>query len=315
MKMRTFIQLCNNAELDTKPLIIFTGQDYQVLFFATLLEQLRKRLDLAPKTLSVTDTSFAQLQAQLSTTFLGQKHTWWCGNISALDAATKKKLIPFLLAYKGPHAVLSFIALKDLPADADRRNVVNINDPLSPAERELLMGLLFDGLQWKHVLELTSESYKTMPLDTLVLLAQYRSVLGKNVQPFMQTWFEKIVAPDESLFTLSQWFFSRKPQHFYRTWHAVKDDYVPVFWTTFWSEQLWRAYYVIALRKQQRLNEAKQMAYRLPFSFLQRDWKNIKESELLLAHDFLTQADFSIKNGASELFLDVLYSRFFAKQF
>lgn len=315
MKMRTFLQLCKNTELNKKPLILFTAKEYPVLFFATLLDRLRKTYIPAPKTLSILDTDFPALQAQLSTTFLGQQDILWCGNLSGLDLSTRKKTIPFIVNYQGPHALLAFLSIKDLPTDVDKQYVVNLDDPLSMAEREQLITLLFDRLQWQQVHELTQESYKTMSLDTLVLLAQYRLVLGKNTQLFMQQWFEKLLAPDESLFTLTQWFFARKPQHFFRTWHTIKDDYIPVFWTTFWSEQLWRAHYALVLRKQNKLSEAKQMAYRLPFSFLQKDWKNVSESELKNAHDFMYTADFNSKNGASDLFLEVFFNNFFSKQF
>ncbi len=315
MKMRTFIQLCNDSELSKKSVVIFTAADYQVLFFATLLDRLKQKTTPAPKSLSYVEASVASLQAQLSTTFLGQHDVIWCGNISALDPALKKSMLAFLATYEGPHALYVFIAEKDLPETFDKQQIINLNDPLSPAEREQLIALLFDRLEWKHLFELTQESYKTMSLDMLVLFAQYRLVLGKNVQPFMQTWFEKIVAPDESLFTLAQWFFARKPQHFYRTWQVLKDAYDPVFWTTFWSEQVWRAYYTVSFCKAQELAQAKQMAYKLPFSFLQRDWKQFSEAELLRAHDFLTTADFRIKNGASDLFLDLFFNNFFSKRF
>lgn len=313
--MRTFLQLCNSTEIQKKPLILFTAKDYPVLFFATLLERLRKKYLPAPKTISFLDSDFAAIQAQLSTTFLGQQDIIWCGNISGFDVSTKKKMLIFLESYTGPHTLLAFVTTKDLSANIDKQSVMALDDPLSPAEREQLIEFLFDRLQWKQVHELTKESYKSMSLDTLVLLAQYRLVLGKNTELFMQQWFEKLLVPDESLFTLTQWFFARKPQHFFRTWHAIKDNYVPVFWTTFWSEQLWRAHYAVTLRKQNKLAEAKQMAYRLPFSFLQRDWKNVSESELQNAHDFLYTADFNIKNGSSDLFLDVFFNNFFSKQF
>ncbi len=315
MKMRTFLQICKSTEFHKKPLILFTAKEYPVLFFATLLDRLRKIITPAPKTLSFLEADFTALQAQLSTTFLGQQDILWCGNLSGLDLSTRKKMIPFTSAYQGPHALLAFMTSKDLPASVDKQCIVNLDDPLSPAEREQLVTLLFDRLQWKQVHELTKESYKTMSLDTLVLLAQYRLVLGKNTQLFMQQWFEKLLAPDESLFTLTQWFFARKPQHFFRTWHSIKDNYVPVFWTTFWSEQLWRAHYALVLRKQNKLAEAKQMAYRLPFSFLQRDWKNVSESELQKAHSFMYTADFNSKNGSSDLFLEVFFNNFFSKQF
>lgn len=149
MKMRMFLQLCKSTELHKKPLILFTAKEYPVLFFATLLERLRKNYSPAPKTVSFPDKDFAALEAQLSTTFLGQQDLLWCGNVSDLDLSTKKKMLLFLQSYQGPHSLFAFVITKDLPAGIDKQFVVNLDDSLSQAEREQLITLLFDHLQWQ----------------------------------------------------------------------------------------------------------------------------------------------------------------------
>ena len=126
----------------------------------------------------------------------------------------------------------------------------------------------------------------------------------------MQTWFEKIVVPEESLFSLAQFFFARKKDAFFKVWLNLKDEYNGAFWTTFWSEQLWKAYHVVSLRKEGNFAAAKQMESRLPFSFLQKDWKTFDAKELSHAHDFLYSIDHRLKNGLSDNGLEIFYHGF-----
>jgi hypothetical protein len=95
----------------------------------------------------------------------------------------------------------------------------------------------------------------------------------------------------------------------------MSDDYAPTFWANFWADQIWRAYVYCDLMKQQRHTDAKKVQYKLPFSFINRDWHRYDLAELRNAHHFLTTLDFRLKNGSSELGLEHFYSQFFEDVF
>lgn len=311
--MKTFLTVCHNYDFEKNPVIIFTAKEYPVLFFSRLIERLRLVRNFDFKFLAH-DAPLLEVQVQLQTTFLGQASFFWCGSLSSFDNTLRKKYCSFFSSYYGPHVVWAFIEDKDLKDQAALFNktcIVNLDDSLSTAQWEQLFTLLFDTVTWSDVYHLTREKYKVASLDVLVMLGQYRLVLGKNTTRFMQEWLESILAPQESLFTLAQYFFARKPSHFFRMWKKIRHNYDTLFWVAFWSEQVWRAYYVITFIKKNQLTLAKQMAFRLPFSFLQRDWKGISQNDLSIAHALLYEGDFRIKNGGSDLFLDLFFARHF----
>ena len=86
-------------------------------------------------------------------------------------------------------------------------------------------------------------------------------------------------------------------QQFFESWNSMSRDYSDLFWTTFWSEQLFKASAYISLNNGKNFLQAKRIAYRLPFSFIQKDWKMLKVHELAQAHNQLYAIDMNIKNG------------------
>ena len=69
------------------------------------------------------------------------------------------------------------------------------------------------------------------------------------------------------------------------------------------------------LMKQKKYAEAKKAQYKLPFSFINRDWSAYSLTTLRNAHHFLTNIDFRLKNGGSEIALEHFYTRFFENSF
>jgi len=95
----------------------------------------------------------------------------------------------------------------------------------------------------------------------------------------------------------------------------MSDAYLPPFWANFWADQIWRAYVFCDLMKQKKYAEAKKAQYKLPFSFVNRDWSSYSATELRNAHHFLSNLDFKLKNGASEIGLEYFYLQFFNSKF
>lgn len=238
--------------------------------------------------------------------------TIWLGDLSGLPSAARKKVLQFLSDYSGPHKVICFVGAKDLPSKPSA--FIQLNDPLQKVDIEILFQYFYKT-DAEQFLKMVKENYKVMSLDRVMLLGQYSIVLGGKTERFMQQWYEKIILPEESLFNLTQAFFARKRDMFFRSWIGLKDAYAGPFWTTFWSEQLWRAYYVVELMKANKLSQAKQMSYRLPFSFMQRGWKTVTSSELQKAHQFLYGVDSSLKSGGTMIGLEAFYHKFLHKQF
>lgn len=312
MRLETFFTSYNQRTLNEHSVTVFVGKKYPFLFFAAFLQKLRIDYSFS-KIISYEDNSYVSLLAQLSTTFLGQKEVVWLGDISSLeDVDLKKKLLILLCTYTGPHIILAYVSSDDLPLSFT--SFISLDEKCTIADRKMVITFLFPHVPL-DVVEDFLKTARSESLDQAVIMAHYAAVIGKNNQIFKNQWLANIIEPEASLFSLSQYFFARKADLFWSLWSSLKNQYGVPFWTMYWSEQLWRAYYVIKLYKANNITEAKQLSFRLPFSFLQRDWKHISTQELERAHAFLYAGDYAFKNGSSEFFLEVFYSTFLAKQF
>jgi hypothetical protein len=289
--------------------VVFTGQTYPSLFLARFIQQLCANWQFTKQSLDLTTVEHAQAAAQLGTSFLGLALYYWLGNLDVLD----KKMsswIALLKQYQGPHYIGCFIT--------DAQPFIQASIPVI----ELPQTLTLDGYRQlsayfqpqmvlnKLFVQKLFTKYHHISLDTACLLMNYQQVVGAGNDQFFETWLAQLVVPEKSLFTLSQFFLAKQKKSFFNQWAAVKDDFSEVFWTSFWSEQLWRAYYFIKCSKGKNLIEAKKISYRLPFSFIQRDWKQVTLEELYQAHARIYEADWQIKNGALEV-IDTLYVSWF----
>jgi len=316
VKLTQFFSAVHQGTLRTSSLILFTAKQYPVLFFSQLLQRLQDQSfsDQKPKTVLIEQVSLQALYAQLSTSFLGQSDLLWLGNISGLEPVSlKKELLSVVATYQGPHTLMAFVEADEKLSSTGV--CISLDDDLSEVHRREIVTFLFPRLPAiAETVEKILRGMRLASLDQLIMIAQYAQVVGKNAPLFAQEWLKKVIAPESSLFDLSSYFFGRKVEQFWNSWTLLKQEYAAPFWTTYWSEQLWRAHYVIKLYRENKITEAKQLSYRLPFSFLQRDWKNLSAEELQRAHEFLYHGDYAFKNGGSEFFLEVFYASFLTKQ-
>ena len=68
------------------------------------------------------------------------------------------------------------------------------------------------------------------------------------------------------------------------------------------------------MKKNDRVG-AKKISYRLPFSFLNRDWRKFSLEELKGAHSFLYTLDYKLKNNCEPGYLDLFYMKLFNQKF
>ncbi len=294
------------------PVCFFTYESqYPGLFFTDLLKRLSKIDTIILKNISSTLDSKELFEAEINTTFLGETRTLWLGSISDLSLVEQSKLVYICESYKGPHRIIVSSAIKDLPKSFSSINTFNLDQELTIKDKEAIISFFYPVLKYSSVQKISGGIVVFKKIDDFIMFAHYAMVLGKNTDLFIRDWLPKIVISDSSLFTLSQYFFSKKIIPFWNMWNNIKDQYPATFWTTYWAEQMWRAYFVIIMQQNNNIIDARKMAYRLPFSFIQKDWRNISLSKLLQAHSMLYQIEWRIKNGGSEDHFDLLFYKFF----
>ena len=253
----------------------------------------------------------------MATSFLGISALYLLQNVGQLDTKKQESLISFLKNYHGPNKILFFTqaqlvaevpdswCLIDTPLKIDKKLFVSLTQWYGVAENE----------RTKQFIDYLFTGYEQVPLDTACLLIEYMLLVGANTIQFFGELAEHIMVSDQSLFALSQAFFKKNSKQFFKQWQRVHHHYSPQFWLSFWSDQLMRATLYVALQEEQKVAYARKISQRLPFSFINYDWKNYTPRELQATHAFIYSLDHRLKNGGDDQFIDLLYSSFFANYF
>ena len=314
MEFHTFLKNAPDAlSKDNNSVVIFQGNSYPRLFFTNFFQKISSKLSDELKTIDV-QVGDCSLQSQLSTTFLGITCTYWLGDCSVLKGKQKEKLASFLMNYQGPHKVIAFFDNKTALKKNDYLSLIPLQDSYGFDDVKSLFSSL-DVKEAQKTAYFLNKMYKkkrNFSLDEIYLLQGYQALLGNDLQAFCDTWMQRLVVADQSLFTLSQLFFERQEKQFFKMWLTIKPLYADMFWVSFWSEQIYRAYFFIYFSNIRDYQSAKKVSFGLPFSFMKYSFQQHRLKELHNMHTQVYMVDDSLKNGGHSYKIDQLFMQFFS---
>jgi hypothetical protein len=300
------------------PVVLFRAQSaYPAQFFVWLLPQYKNVLRC--QVLDLDESPLASIKVALHTSFLGQPCLYWLRNISDITHKSRTDILHLLSDYQGPNTILLFAYNTDVTkVGSSSWQEVVVPDELSQKDFIRVTSMV-QALQHAHQQEaaqLIFQQRKSLVFDEFFMVHRYLQVLGsKQLDSFFNEWFQRIVTSDSSLFALSKHFFAKDSRLFFIEWSKNVEKYNEQFWIVFWAEQLWRAAIFIVLARKNQRAHAKQIAYKLPFTFLQSGWRDYSVRELKAAHAFIYGLDVQTKSGASAMGIDLFFSTFFAGEF
>lgn len=307
-----FKQLLTSSDLLSKNAVLgIKADEYPLLFLNRFLDFVQKKVSMSKRTLDLQATEIPQIVAQLEMSFLGQNNLYWLGDLSDLSVKAYAYWLTYLASYKGPHKLV-FFTKKDVKDDA-----VMLIDLPQKVDRAIYKSMILPFL-WSEenhetilmMLEYVFKQTGTLSLDQAVRLTDYALVVGAGRRVFVDSWIDALVQPESSLFNLSGALFSGNKKKFFEQWKKIKSEYEFPFWIAYFSEQFFRASYYVSYKKQNDLLQAKKIGFRLPFSFLQKDWKRWDCSLFQKAHQQVYDLDVQLKNGGSLTILDSLFLLF-----
>jgi hypothetical protein len=300
-----------HLEFLDKSVTLLQLKKYSPLLFYKFLKNFEKKISLEIKKIDL-EQDLSLIQKDLQTTFLGQTFLYWFSDLGLLSSKKKKTdFLNFLVTYNGPHKVIGSID-SEQEIKLENGRVIQFQDNYS-SDQVLQLDFLYEGQKPEVVSYFLAKLYrqrKQYSLEQLSMLLEYASFLGKNIDQFFELWLDEIVTSDVSLYVVSQYFFEKNPKKFFELFNQVRYQYSEPFWTSFFSEQLFKAYWFVA-QKGQIAPDQKQMTFGLPFAFMKNDWKLHKKSSLQIAHQKIYEVDLAIKSGASEKQLDLFCMQFF----
>ena len=291
-------------------MIGFAGTSYPLLFLKKIRDYIQLQCGLKMLYIHMQDAELAQIRAQLEMSFLGHQNIYWLGDLSTLSLKNYMQWMTYLSNYKGPHSILFFttkefsdknMKLISLPEQIDYIFFKDLLSLWSPEDRERL----------RYTAELIFKKVGVLSLDHVMQMVEYAQVLGSARSSFLNDWLTSIIKPESSLFNLSGALFAGDKRSFLKQWRQLQKDYEFPFWMSYFSEQFFRAYYYISCKKNNNHIEARKIGFRLPFSFLQKDWKKWEQSIFQDAHQRIVDIDFNLKNGGSEIMLEQVFLLFY----
>ena len=321
-KLLNFIKELNtNKNFPNKP-ICFTGKENPFLFLSTLFFQLKKEniLPTPYKNLIFESTDKSELHSSLTQTFLGQTYFYWLGNCT-IQSTDKKgiKFIDFLSTYKGPHFIglyldkikgekftkKSTFQIIEIEEEFNENDVATILDffkiNLTAEKRNFLHHLL-------------SQNNYNLNLDSILMMLNYIDLIKLDKNGETLNYLSSIIGKQTtSLNLLAKQFFEQKPKELFNTWSKLQNDFSDVFWISFWAEKIYRAYFVVKFLQNKNFTKAKSLSFGLPYSFLNKDWKNFSLNRLSNYYNFLYTNDFKVKIGSTFCFIDLFYLKHFTE--
>ncbi len=268
---------------------------------------LKRSYNLAYYTIFLQDVDMDELFVQLSVTLLGDRAVFALKD-GDLSVASRKKIDAFLKEYTGPHDVFFFTY-----DPSYKKNAYKADISISKKDFQTIVSLTAPMNIASSFISQLYKTRDTYTFDEAVMFIRYADLLGGRHDLFFSEWYPRLLADDISLFTLSTYFFAQQKSSLVAEWNRLKNKYPVEFWISFFSEQLWQASLYLRLARQGRAVEAKRYAYRLPYSFFQKDYKRYSLNSLAQAHKFLYLIDYGLKNGYAtdgfDLFIHTSFTR------
>jgi len=310
MNFASFIDQCRSNLPVQDAVLCFTTQEQQLLFMGALLTKIRERTVV--QVIDLEQIEYSTFASLIQTSFLGQSNLYWVNNLDSFSDKKKQQLLGLIRTYSGPH--LLWIQASET-IELQHGDSIAVPEVVDKALFIALMNLFFpDSYTADVVQSMVSQWFSKnirLTLDQAYLLLSYcRPIAGVREQ-FTAQWLERIIQPEQSLFILSQHLFAKNASLFFVQWQKLKDTYNEAFWMSYWSEQLWRAYQVIDLYEAKQFAQAKVVGTRLPFSFLNNDWRKHSKESLRHAHAMIYALDNQMKNGGEGVLFDLVFARFF----
>lgn len=313
--VKNFLENSNNWKKSA--IICFSGQEYPYFFMKDLLKiaEAKNMLPAIKNRFQITNQEPKNLIPLLQQASLGAQSFFWLGDLS--ENFTNKQIDYFLnnLISRSIENFISFFLSDDL---LKKFSIESISIPLTIEVTDYEYFLknfkpkILENPQKIQAVERIFNLQQKINLNVFMQLLDFIELVNTKDLKQLFPYINSFIMPDNHLYTLSQTFFKKDPV-FFAHWHSLSLQYPPIFWLSFWSEQWWKAYHLVAFARQKNIILAKKFGSKLPYSFITKDWELYQPNYFQKLLSRLYLIDFSLKQGRSFCFFDLIYGEHFAQ--
>lgn len=325
LSLQEFVNTPLDSIVANQRVIIFskTGDQPISLVQSCLFSYVKNQLKISLMMCDISTLSYQELCAQCDSAFLDQQIAYWLrGDIKTVGPTS---FANYVNQYSGPNYLFVTQADNFLVNTKNKSSlvVVEIPDVVDGILYRQLMPLWSDRVMGETAIALMADlfvRYRKLPINMAAVFTQYALLMSpQNKRFFIDQYADRMVTLPRTLFSLAQYFFAADVTSFFAEWAKLHEWYPIPFWTSFWSEQVWRASAYVSLMESKQQDAAKIMAVRLPFSFIRSGWQKYtgERGKLKFArtHQELYEIDVRFKNGQYFHDLDRWYMHFLSASF
>jgi hypothetical protein len=217
----------------------------------------------------------------------------------------RKTLFLGSLSQKDADLFTSFIADEGIQVD-----FVKVPERMSFEDFSLCAALMdfSSNIELHDIFSLSFE----LSFDHALILLDHVSCMSKKTWEKSKDYLFALVSDAGELRELSEFFWTRNAKRFFAEWGRVQSEYPEGFWTSYWSNQFFLAYFYIDRAENSVKATPQGTEHALAPSFTWKNgWKKYSKSYCFSLHKHLFELDFELKNG-SEL---SAFEGFFAAHF
>src|SRR5438105_7694822 len=268
--------------------LVFSQQSGHSVLFSSLLLQHISHQNLNVQILNLDQNKRDEVHHILSMKYLGESIYYLLKGFCYLSVQEQEKWTHFIVNYQGPHRLILFISPEFIHVQSQFCMNVKIPETVTPAEL-LYLSQYFDQkhtlasiARLAHIIEQYVEKIK---FDTAVMLIYYASVLSPRlIEQFILIRAPHFLYDEQSLFILADAFFAREKK-FFLLWNQVFDKYSVQFWINFWMDSAGKAALYCHYKRIGEHDNAKTISHRLPFGFINKNWKSHLPKSLINLHE------------------------------
>lgn len=312
MKTNQWLDLfaCTTLTSLSKIIVVQVPKEFPILWNGLLIQHWRSK-SITPSLIDLAQISISEFKLQLAQQgFLSQNTLFMVRGFDEISPTAQADLREYIAVYDQTNLLL--YTSQELHINHSSVAYYSVSTIISLADfKRLASSVGLHNFLFDRMSIVLQQKKINVTVDTASLLLHYTKVLSNQTfDLFMEQWFDQLVHPEESLFNMSTSFFARDKE-FFAQWVRVCWHYNSAFWIVFWSDQIWRAALYCRYKQAGNHAEAKKVSVRLPFSFINRDWRKYTFTELQKMHHALFEVDQALKNGIHATALDTWLSRFF----
>ncbi|MBM3886292.1 hypothetical protein FJ364_00020 [Candidatus Dependentiae bacterium] len=298
------------------PLTCFVSNSYPYQFMRKMLHKIEteKIISMPHSRIQLSTQDPKILLPLLQQTILGQAAFFWLGDVEEnFTIKQKELLLTGLQGYAGENRIALFV--QEVPTKITLPIIqlpVDITAEEGIALAEIFAPKILINQSKLAIIESLFTQNQQFPLNLfLTILDSLELIHTKHVSDFAK-YLTPLLPLSTELSNLSQSFFKRD-RNFFNLWSSLSKEYPSVFWLAFWYDQWWRAFFVITFAQKKNIVLAKKMGFKLPYSFITRDWQSYQPEYFKNLLAKLYAIDYNIKQGYSFCFFDFLFAQHFIR--